>query len=63
MANYDNDGTGVVRVVNDLGVVEFDKVTGVNRPGWLARVRSVGERFKNISESTGKCDTKHGSTG
>ena len=59
MAQYSNDGTGIIRVVSDQDVVEFDRDASVNRSGWSTRVPAVASRFKNITERTGKADTKH----
>ena len=60
MATYDCDGSGLTKVVNDNGVVEFDRNLGINRSGWSTRVPAVTDRFKNITEKTGKADIRHG---
>ena len=57
MSAYSTDKDGITSFRDENNKLLFDKAAGVNVPGWSTHP-SIAGKFKNVSESTGKADTR-----
>ena len=58
---YSSDGSGLLSVIDERNVRVFDRASNINVAGW-SNLGPIQSRFKNVTESTGKADSRHSST-